>query len=181
MASTTGAERHQAANISLMTLSDRPITLAQDAENAGYPVTAEQPGVWRWRFLTRHRDDGDRGWAYRCRCSLVVGLRRVADHKTVRCFDSSDRISNSVHGIAIRTKSPNLTTTRPEVSTYLRCEQAGGGRSVVHNSRLSGLAGFGILSARVRDLRVELGRVASCVWSVYLGAFQPVSVRRAAR
>jgi hypothetical protein len=42
MAPTTGSEIRQAAPISLMTLSDRLITLAQDAEKAGYPVTAEQ-------------------------------------------------------------------------------------------------------------------------------------------
>jgi hypothetical protein len=42
MAPTTGSEIRQPATISLMTLSDRLITLAQDAEKAGYPITAEQ-------------------------------------------------------------------------------------------------------------------------------------------
>jgi hypothetical protein len=42
MAPTSGSELHQAANVSLMTLSDRLITLAQDAEKAGYPITAGQ-------------------------------------------------------------------------------------------------------------------------------------------
>ena len=41
-APTTGSEIGQSANVSLMTLSDRLITLAQDAEKAGYSVTAEQ-------------------------------------------------------------------------------------------------------------------------------------------
>jgi hypothetical protein len=42
MAPTSGSEFLQAANVSLMTLSDRLITLAQDAKKAGYPITAEQ-------------------------------------------------------------------------------------------------------------------------------------------
>jgi hypothetical protein len=40
-APTSGSEIGQSANVSLMTLSDRLITLAQDAEKAGYSVTAE--------------------------------------------------------------------------------------------------------------------------------------------
>jgi hypothetical protein len=42
MAPTTGSEIRQPVTISLMTLSDRLITLAQDAEKAGYKITAEQ-------------------------------------------------------------------------------------------------------------------------------------------
>ena len=42
MAPTSGSEIGQPATVSLMTLSDRLITLAQDAEHAGYSVTAEQ-------------------------------------------------------------------------------------------------------------------------------------------
>jgi hypothetical protein len=42
MLPTAGSAIRQTAPLSPMTLSDRLITLAQDADSAGYPITAEQ-------------------------------------------------------------------------------------------------------------------------------------------